>query len=83
MQKISPFLWFNDNAEEAVNHCVSIFPNSRDSRLWSARSQERSGSKQCDASPEARGSECHSRPVRNRISTMIKRMPPIPEGPHP
>ena len=29
MQKITPFLWFNDNAEEAVNLYVSIFKNSR------------------------------------------------------
>ena len=28
MQKITPFLWFNDNAEEAVNFYVSIFNNS-------------------------------------------------------
>jgi predicted 3-demethylubiquinone-9 3-methyltransferase (glyoxalase superfamily) len=28
MQKISPFLWFNDNAEEAVNFYMSIFKNS-------------------------------------------------------
>ena len=29
MQKITPFLWFDDKAEEAVNVYVSIFPNSR------------------------------------------------------
>jgi predicted 3-demethylubiquinone-9 3-methyltransferase (glyoxalase superfamily) len=29
MQKISPFLWFNDNAEEAMNFYVSIFKNSK------------------------------------------------------
>jgi predicted 3-demethylubiquinone-9 3-methyltransferase (glyoxalase superfamily) len=28
-QKITPFLWFNDNAEEAANFYVSVFPNSR------------------------------------------------------
>jgi predicted 3-demethylubiquinone-9 3-methyltransferase (glyoxalase superfamily) len=28
-QKISPFLWFDTNAEEAVNFYVSIFDNSR------------------------------------------------------
>ena len=28
MQKISPFLWFDNNAEEAVNFYVSIFKNS-------------------------------------------------------
>jgi predicted 3-demethylubiquinone-9 3-methyltransferase (glyoxalase superfamily) len=27
--KISPFLWFNDKAEEAANFYVSIFKNSR------------------------------------------------------
>ena len=29
MQKISPFLWFDDQAEEAVNLYVSIFKNSK------------------------------------------------------
>jgi predicted 3-demethylubiquinone-9 3-methyltransferase (glyoxalase superfamily) len=29
MQKITPFLWFDSNAEEAVNFYVSIFKNSR------------------------------------------------------
>lgn len=29
MTGITPFLWFNDQAEEAVNYYVSIFPNSR------------------------------------------------------
>jgi predicted 3-demethylubiquinone-9 3-methyltransferase (glyoxalase superfamily) len=29
MQKITPFLWFDDNAEEAMNYYVSIFPNPR------------------------------------------------------
>ena len=28
-QKITPFLWFNDNAEEAINLYVSIFKNSK------------------------------------------------------
>jgi len=28
-QKITPFLWFNDNAEEAAKFYVSIFKNSR------------------------------------------------------
>lgn len=28
-QKIAPFLWFNDKAEEAVNFYTSIFKNSR------------------------------------------------------
>ncbi len=29
MQKITPFLWFNGNAEEAMNFYVSVFKNSR------------------------------------------------------
>lgn len=29
MQKITPFLWFNDNAEEAMNFYVSVFKDSK------------------------------------------------------
>ncbi|MEU4328177.1 VOC family protein [Nonomuraea dietziae] len=29
MQKITTYLWFDNQAEEAANHYVSIFPNSR------------------------------------------------------
>jgi predicted 3-demethylubiquinone-9 3-methyltransferase (glyoxalase superfamily) len=29
MQKITPFLWFDTQAEEAMNHYVSIFKNSK------------------------------------------------------
>jgi predicted 3-demethylubiquinone-9 3-methyltransferase (glyoxalase superfamily) len=29
MQKITPFLWFNDQAEEAANFYISIFRNSK------------------------------------------------------
>lgn len=29
MQKVTPFIWFNTNAEEAMNYYVSIFENSR------------------------------------------------------
>jgi predicted 3-demethylubiquinone-9 3-methyltransferase (glyoxalase superfamily) len=29
VQKIVPFLWFNDQAEEAMNHYISIFPDSK------------------------------------------------------
>ncbi len=29
MQKITPFLWFNDNLEEAINFYASIFKNSK------------------------------------------------------
>jgi predicted 3-demethylubiquinone-9 3-methyltransferase (glyoxalase superfamily) len=33
MQKIVPFLWFNDEAEEAANFYTSIFKNSRIERI--------------------------------------------------
>src|SRR5229473_3350601 len=33
MQKITPFLWFNDKAEEAMNYYVSIFKNSKVGRV--------------------------------------------------
>jgi len=29
MQKITPFLWFDDNAEEAMNFYISVFKNSK------------------------------------------------------
>src|SRR3989449_7582287 len=29
MQKITPFLWFDDQAEEAMNFYVSVFKNSK------------------------------------------------------
>ncbi|QMV19201.1 VOC family protein [Granulicella sp. 5B5] len=29
MNKITPFLWFNNNAEDAANFYLSIFPNSK------------------------------------------------------
>jgi len=29
MKKIQPFLWLNDNAEEAVDFYLSVFPNSK------------------------------------------------------
>ena len=29
MQKITPFLWFDNQAEEAANYYVSIFPNAK------------------------------------------------------
>jgi predicted 3-demethylubiquinone-9 3-methyltransferase (glyoxalase superfamily) len=33
MQKITPFLWFNNQAEEATNFYVSIFKNSKVTRV--------------------------------------------------
>ncbi len=29
IKSITPFLWFNDQAEDAANYYVSLFPNSR------------------------------------------------------
>lgn len=33
MQRITPFLWFDNNAEEAMNFYVSVFKNSRVNRV--------------------------------------------------
>jgi len=33
MQKITPCLWFDNNAEEAVNHYLSIFKNSKINKI--------------------------------------------------
>src|SRR5262245_47243010 len=33
MPKITPFLWFDNNAEEAVNFYTSVFPNSKITRM--------------------------------------------------
>jgi len=33
MQKITPFLWFDDQAEEAVKFYTSIFKNSKVGRI--------------------------------------------------
>ncbi|HTC47566.1 MAG TPA: VOC family protein [Candidatus Aquilonibacter sp.] len=46
MQKITPFLWFDGNAEEAANFYTSIFKNSRIT-----------GTRRCgDAGPDSKGS---------------------------
>jgi predicted 3-demethylubiquinone-9 3-methyltransferase (glyoxalase superfamily) len=33
MQKITPFLWFDNQAEEAANHYIAIFKNSKINRV--------------------------------------------------
>src|SRR2546428_8641604 len=50
VQRITPFLWFNDQAEEAVNFYVSIFKNSR---IGSVARYDEEGAK---AAGRARGS---------------------------
>ncbi len=37
MQKITPFLWFDNNAEEAMNHYTSIFKDSKLSASTASR----------------------------------------------
>ncbi len=51
MQKITPFLWFDDNAEEAVDFYVSIF---KDSKILSA---QRSGGKLFTATFQVEGQQ--------------------------
>lgn len=50
MQKITPFLWFNDQAEEAAEFYVSIFKNSR------IKNTARYGEAGAEASGRAEGS---------------------------
>ncbi len=45
MQKITPFLWFNDNAEEAMNFYVKLFNNSK---ILSVSSYDNAGPEQKD-----------------------------------
>jgi predicted 3-demethylubiquinone-9 3-methyltransferase (glyoxalase superfamily) len=46
MQKITPFLWFNDNAEEAMNFYISVFKDSKVKKI----------SRYGDAGPGPKGS---------------------------
>ncbi|HSC24199.1 MAG TPA: VOC family protein [Casimicrobiaceae bacterium] len=43
MQKITPFLWYANEAEEAARYYTSIFPDSRITRTWSLPSESPSG----------------------------------------
>ena len=45
MQKITPFLWFDTNAEEAVNFYVSVFKNSKIKAMTRYTGEEPSGQK--------------------------------------
>ena len=43
MQKITPFLWYSKEAEEAAAFYASIFPDSRVNRVWAMPSESPSG----------------------------------------
>jgi predicted 3-demethylubiquinone-9 3-methyltransferase (glyoxalase superfamily) len=45
MQKITPFLWFDDQSEEAANFYVSVFKNSKVKQKTHYTGQEPSGQK--------------------------------------
>jgi predicted 3-demethylubiquinone-9 3-methyltransferase (glyoxalase superfamily) len=45
MQKITPFLWFDNQAEEAVNFYVSVFKNSKVNEMTRYTGEEPSGEK--------------------------------------
>ncbi len=38
MNKITPFLWFNDNAEDAAEFYLSVFPEAKGARTANAHS---------------------------------------------
>lgn len=48
MQKVTPFLWYNDNAEEAVNFYASIFKDAtiKSTTRYNAESAKASGQKE-------------------------------------
>ncbi len=46
MQKITPFLWFNNNAEEAVNFYTSLFDNSSTLNVTRYNEQSAAASRQ-------------------------------------
>lgn len=48
MQKITPFLWFNDNAEEAINFYTSIF---KDAKIGKVARYDKAGA-QASGRPE-------------------------------
>ena len=50
MQKITPFLWFNDNAEEAVKFYTSIFKNSKIGKIarYDEAGEKAAGRPLCD-----------------------------------
>jgi hypothetical protein len=52
MQKITPFLWFDHQAEEAARFCTSVFKNSKVGRIFRYRSKTIR-----DFSPAPAGSE--------------------------
>src|SRR5687768_13808748 len=43
MQKITPFLWFTKEAEEAARFYTSIFPDSKIDRIWTVPTETPSG----------------------------------------
>ena len=45
MQKITPFLWFDDQAEEAVNFYTAVFKNAKIHRIF--RYNEEAAEKTC------------------------------------
>ena len=54
MQRITPFLWFDNEAEEAVNFYVSVFKNSKVKQKTYYTGEEPSGQKGSRPSPRLR-----------------------------
>ena len=55
MQKITLFLWFDNQAEEAMNFYVSIFKNSKIGGVTSFDTRGNNSGPQCDQCCEQRG----------------------------
>ena len=59
MQKITPFLWFDNQAEEAMNFYTSIFRNSKREAQPLRRGRARAGGQRADRLLRARRPGVH------------------------
>lgn len=69
MQAISPFLWFDDEAEQAAELYVSVFPNSRIlgvSRYGEGAPQPAGPCKRCSAWASSTSPRYEPRPTGSR-----------------
>ena len=63
MQRITPFLWFDKQAEEAANYYVSIFPNSRVVSLTRYTKESSAASGQAEGSVMTAAFELDGQPL--------------------
>ena len=72
MNKVAPFLWFNDNAEEAAEFYLSVFPHAR--RLDELRSKGAARAREnfdIFALPEDAFNEINRIQTRQRLNDVV------------